>query len=280
MIDMILAELFKLRKRSMTWILLIIMAAFFCLMFFAAYGIASSPSEMMPGTSIDGIKASLQFPGAFNTIFSTAGTILTLLLIILVASSIGNEYSWGSIRQVLTRKGIRNYFVISKMISLIIVAIIGLIISVIFGIILALITSNLIGSIDWSFITASFIGEQFANFGWTLFTLLPYILLTTFFAFWGRSAIAGIGGGLGFYFIESIAVSLLNQSEGWLSEIPNYLIGPNVSALMPSSPFSQGMLASVGTSPSILHASLTLAVYCIFFAIASLYMFKKRDLTA
>ena len=280
MIDMILAELFKLRKRSMTWILIIIMAAFFCLMFFATYGITSNPSEMMSGTSIDVIKATLQFPGVFNTIFSTAGSILTLLLIILVASSIGNEYSWGSVRQVLTRKGIRYQYVVSKLVSCIVIAIIGLIIAVIFGIILALITSNLIGSIDWNFITGSFIGEQFANFGWTLFTLLPYILLTAFFAFLGRSAIAGIGGGLGFYFIESIAVSLLDQAEGWLSEIPDYLIGPNVSALMPSSPFSGGMLASAGASPSVLHASLTLTVYCIFFVIASLYMFKKRDLTA
>jgi ABC-type transport system involved in multi-copper enzyme maturation permease subunit len=235
---------------------------------------------MMPGTSIDGIEASLQFPGAFDTIFSNAGTILTLLLIILVASSIGNEYSWGSIRQVLTRRGIRYHFVISKLISFIVVAIIGLIIAVIFGFILALITSNLIGSINWDFITASFIGEQLANFGCTLFTFLPYILLTTFFAFLGRSAIAGIGGGLGFYFIESIAVSLLGQAGGWLAEIPNYLIGPNVSALMPSSLFSQGMFASAGSSPSTLHASLTLVVYCVVFLVLSLYMFKKRDVTA
>ena len=280
MLKMIKAELFKLRKRRMTWVMLAVLAAFFCLMFFATYGIVSSPSGVMPGTAIETIKSSLQFPDAFNMIFYTAGTIGTLLLIILVASSIGSEYGWGSIRQVLTRRGIRYHFVVSKLVSFIIAAIIGLVFSVIIGFILSLITSNLLGSIDWSFMTASYIGGLFADFGWTLLSLMPYILLAAFFAFLGRSAIAGIGGGLGYYFIEAIAVGLFNQAGGWLAKIPNYLIGPNVEALMPSRMFTHGPFASAGTPPSTLHASITLAVYCVVFFAVSLYLFKKRDITA
>jgi len=279
MIEMVRAELFKLRKRRMTWILLIILAAFYCLMFFATYGITSSPPDRMPGAAVDAIRTSLQFPDAFNMIFTTAGTIGTLLLIILASSSIGNEYGWGTVRQMLTRKGIRYYFVTSKLVSFIIIAVIGLIISFIFGFILALITSNLIGSINWDFMTASYIGGLFEKFGWTLFTLLPYIVMATFFAFLGRSAIAGIGGGLGFYFIETIAVALFNQAGGWLAKIPDYLIGPNVEALMPANQMAMGPLASSGTATSTLHASVTLAVYCVVFTVVSLYMFKKRDVT-
>ena len=280
MIEMIRAELFKLRKRRMTWILLIVLAAFFCLMFFATYGITASSPDRMPGEAIDAIRASLQFPDAFNMIFSTAGTIGTLLLMILVASSIGNEYSWGTVRQVLTRRGIRYYFVISKLVSFIIIAVIGLLISVIIGFILSLITSNLLGSINWDFMTASYVGGLFQKFGWTLFSLIPYILMAAFFAFLGRSALVGIGGGLGFYFIEAIAVGIFNQASGWLAEIPDYLIGPNVGALLPSTQMAMGPFASSGTSTSTLHASVTLAIYCVVFLIISLYMFKKRDITA
>jgi ABC-type transport system involved in multi-copper enzyme maturation permease subunit len=235
---------------------------------------------MMPGAAMGALKASLQFPDAFNMIFSSAGTIGTLLLIILVASSIGNEYSWGSIRQVLARRGIRYHFVISKVVSFIVVAVIGLLISVIVGFILTLITSSLLGNINWDFMTASYTGDLFKMFGWTLFSLLPYILLTVFFAFLGRSAITGIGGGLGVYFIEAIVVSLFGLAGNWLAKIPDYLIGPNVNALMSAGPFTQGAFAAAGALPSTLHASLTLAGYCVVFIAITLYMVKKRDVTA
>lgn len=280
MIEMIRAELFKLRKRKMTWILLIILAAFFCLIFFATYGIISSPPDRMHGEVVHAIRASLQFPDVFDMIFSTSRTIGALLLIILVASAIGNEYGWGSVRQVLIRRGIRSHYVLAKLVAFIIIAIIGLVISVIIGFVLALITSNLLGSVNWDFMTVSYVGGLFQTFGWTLFSLLPYILLATFFAFWGRSAMVGIGGGLGFYFIESIAVGIFNQAGGWLAKIPDYLIGPNVDALLPSTQMAGGPFASGGTSLSTLHASATIALYCVALMVISLYMFKKRDITA
>ena len=169
-------------------------------------------------------------------------------------------------------------FQILLVIIFIVIAITGLIIAFIFGFVLALITSNLLGSINWDFVTASFISDLFKNFGWTLFTLLPYILMASFFAFLGRSAIAGIGGGLGFYFIEAIAVSIFNQSGGWLANIPDFLIGPNVDALLPSSLFTQGPFSSGDIITSTLNASLTLTVYCVVFLSISLLMFRKRDL--
>jgi ABC-2 type transport system permease protein len=280
MIEMVRAELFKLRKRRMTWVLLIVLVAFFCLMFFATYGVISSPPARMSEEVVNLVRTSLQFPDAFDRIFAHAATIGTLLLIILVASSIGNEYGWGTVRQVLTRRGIRYHFVIAKLGSFVIMALIGLLISIIVGFILALITSNLLGSINWDFMTASYVGGLFQKFGWTTFSLMPYILMAAFFAFLGRSALVGIGGGLGFYFIEAIAVGIFNQSGGWLAEIPDYLIGPNVDALVPSIQMARGIFASSGTLTSTLHASVTLAIYCVVFLVISLYMFKKRDIAA
>ncbi len=279
MVKMIQTELYKLGKRRMTWILVLVMAAFFCLIFFATYGVTSSPPERMPETVISSIRTSLQFPDAFNMIFSSAGNILTLLLIILVASSIGNEYGWGTVRQIMARNGIRYYFVVSKLVSFIVVAVIGLIIAFIFGFVLALIIANMIGSTDWGFMTAAYVGGLFEDFGWTLFTLLPYILMAAFFAFLGRSAIAGIGGGLGFYFIEAIAVGIFSQAGGWLAEIPRYLVSPNVEALLPANVFSQGSFMSAAVTPSVLDASVTLSVYCVVFIVVSMVLFQKRDLT-
>jgi ABC-2 type transport system permease protein len=191
-----------------------------------------------------------------------------------VGSSIGSEYGWGSVRQVMIKRGAREDFVLSKLVSLVIIAAIGLFVCSIVGLIIVLITSGMNDGINWDFMTFSYIGEIFGKLGLALLSLLPYILLTALFAFIGRSAIAGIGVGLVFYFLEIAILSLLSQVATWLSALPDYGIGPNVNILLPFSQFSR-YFESSGTE---LHASLVLTVYCVVFAVLSLYIFKKRDI--
>ena len=278
MLKMTRGELTKLAKRKMTWILLGVMVVYFCLIFFAIYGIAINPPERMPAEVQLQIEQTIQFPGAFDTIYSTAGDIMVLLLIILAASSIGSEYGWGSIRQILVRRGQRYQLVLSKLMSFIIIMVIGLVLALLTGFVLAVITSNMLGNIEWGFLTASFIGGLAENFGWTLFTLLPFIMLATFFAFLGRSPIAGIGGALGFYIIEAILVGILSQSAGWLGEIPSYLISTNVDNLVPVSMFAQGPLMPTAPDVSILHSTIVLVVYCVLLLVGSLCLFSRRDI--
>ena len=280
MIDQIRTELFKLRKRKMTWIMIIVLAAFFCLIFFSVYGITANPPERMPQEGLETMRNLITFPDAFKMIFSTAQSIGAILLTIIVASSVGNEYGWGTIRQTLIRKGIRYQYVVSKLVAFIVYALIGIVIAFIIGFCLALLTTQWInGALNWDFMTVSYIGELFTMYGWTFYGLFVYILLAILLSLVGRSAIVGIGGTLGYYFVESIAISIFNQSGGWLSEIPNYLIGHNISAILPTA-MMQGPFASSGALPSTLYASTVLAIYCVVFLGLSLYLFKRRDVTA
>lgn len=229
--------------------------------------------------AVEAIKASLQFPNAFDRIFSTARNIGGILLTILAASAVGNEYGWGTVRQALVWRGIRVHYLGAKIVSLIIIALIGLVISLIVGFALASYTTvSLGGSLNFDFMSASYVGHLFRMFGYTAFALLVYILLTVLFSVLGRSAMVGIGVGLGYYFIESIAVAIFNRAGGWLAEIPNYLLGPNIDALVPSVD-SGGPFASAGPLPSTLHGAVALAIYCIVFLGLALYLFQNRDLT-
>jgi ABC-2 type transport system permease protein len=258
MLEMIKAELFKIGKRRMTWILLaVFLVLFSAIIFFTTY------------------DSGYQYENIFSLIISTAANIEILLVIVLAGSSIGSEYGWGSVRQIMIKRGVREDFVLSKLISLAIVAAIGLLICTVAGLIIILITSGMNDGINWDFMTFSYIGEILAQFGLALLSLLPYILLTSLFAFIGRSAIAGIGVGLLFYFLEIAILSLLSQVVTWLSALPDYGIGPNVNVLLPFSQFSR-YFASSGSE---LHASLVVAAYCIVFVVLSLYIFKKRDIT-
>jgi ABC-2 type transport system permease protein len=278
MIPLIRGEISKIFKRRMTWILLVVMAVYFTIIFFATYGVANSPPRQMSPEILAQIKASLQLPGAFDTIFSTARTIGTLLVIILTASVIGSEYSWGSIRQVLTKKGIRYQYVVSKLIALLFYATAGLFAAVLIGFGLSLATSSLLGPIEWSFLTPGFIGEIAGTFGWTLLGLLPYIALAAFFSFLGRSAISGIGGALGLYVIEAVLVTIFTSSGGWLAKIPDYLLGPNIDALVPATLFAHNPFLASGTAPDVPQAIIVIATYCIVLIGASLVIFQKRDI--
>ena len=197
MIDQIRAELFKLRKRKMTWIMIIVLAAFLCLIFFAVYGITASPPARMPQEGLETMRNLITFPDASTMIFSMAQNIGAILLTIIVASSVGNEYGWGTIRQTLIRKGIRYQYVLSKLVAFIVYALIGIVIAFIIGFCLALLTTQLVkGELNWDFMTVSYIGELFTMYGWTFYGLFVYILLAILLSLVGRSAIAGIGGTL------------------------------------------------------------------------------------
>ena len=280
MFEMIKVELTKLRKRKMTWILLVVMVAFYCLSYFGFYAVVQNPPARMDAEAVAAFQSNLTFPKAANMIFSTAQGIGSLLLIILVASAVGNEYGWGTVRQVLTRKGVRYQYVLAKMAAYIIYAIIGVLIAVIIGFLFSMVTTTLIdGSIDWSFVTATFIGDMFRNYGWTLYAVLPYILLAGTFAVLGRSAMVGIGASLGYYFIEQIAVQIFGGAGGNWAKIPNYLIGPNSEALLPQIQLA-GPFASSVDAPSTLWAAIAVLIYSAALLGISLWLFKKRDITA
>ena len=299
------AELFKIRKRWMTWILLGIMVLFLCFTYLMSYqDIANRlpPSEMPPDlppelrqeiesdyktpyeerlAEYEQQMAPYKFPGAFATIFTWAQRIGVILLIILAASVVGNEYRWGTVKGILTRTGNRYHYLAAKVIALLIVALLGMVICLIIGAILGSYTTiELDGGISWDFLSISFVGSLAKMFGWTALSLLVYILLAIFLAVLGRSSALGIGGGIGYYFIvEQIIVAiLLMQRESWLSKVPQYMLGQNVEALKSFSHF--GLIGfSPSELPSALHAIVTLVIYCLVFVAISLYLFRQRDLT-
>ncbi|GAG32038.1 unnamed protein product, partial [marine sediment metagenome] len=230
-------------KRRMTWILLAVLIGWFCITTVGGYTNVSRGPDDRPAAEFErefesleeweASKAAFQFPLAFPHIFSIAQGIGTVLLIILVAAMVGNEYRWGTVGQMLTRRGARFYYLGAKLLALIIVALIGLVFSLIVGVIIISITSSLLtGSINWAFISTSFVWEVVLMFGRTIFGLLPYMLLAAMLAIIGRSALAGTAGGLVCYFVEGIASAILGGGSGWSGRIPHYLISHNVYAIM------------------------------------------------
>ena len=285
---LIKAEIFKLRKRSMTYILLLILIGFIVLVLsiMQATALSSNATTVTTGnnavTLMPAVAADVHFlKDAITSVMSILGTIGLVLAVVLVANGMGSEYSWNTIRPYLLCSESRLKMFTAKLIVAAIFIVAGMIIGLLTAILLGVLFTAIRGfSWDLSFVTMSFLGHQSLNFVRAVYVMLPYVLLAFLFAVLGRSTAAGIGFGIGASFLESIITGLMQMAHGWLAKIPNYLISTNVTVI--NSLAQSYNTIKVGTNiqtPSVLHAFIVLAVYSVAFIAISFTLFQKRDVT-
>jgi ABC-2 type transport system permease protein len=287
-IRLISAELFKLRKRSMTRVLLFVLIGFTVIIYLLLLAVSK---VMIPATGLPemgniqnllGLQQAL--PLAFARILPGLGT---LLAVILIASSMGNEYNWRTIRTMLICSEGRLKLLAAKLISGSILILIGMVIGLATAFITSLITTAIGGyAFDFSFATGGYWWAQFLQFWRTFYVMIPYLLLGFLFAIVGRSAMPGIALGAGVLFLESIITAIMYIAGGWIAQIPDYLLTANVSAIANVSKLLQdvgmgNIMGAVGFGqlPGVPHAFITLAIYSLVFLIVAFYLFRKRDVT-
>ena len=281
------AEFLKLRKRQMTWVLLAILTGSIVLVNLIL--LAVSKAHVLPsnGTRLERIQNLLGLPVAIPFTFELMSFFGVVLAIILVASSMGNEYNWKTMRTALISSESRFKFLVAKLISLGTIILIGMLIGVVTGFIMSLITTGLGGyAYVFSFATGSYVWTQFLQFWRTFFIILPFSLLAFLMAIGGRSAMAGIATGIGVFFLESIITTFMSLASGWIAKIPAYLLNANVSAINALNKLPQGFAGGAGTGggasielPSLSHAFIILSLYSVIFLLLSFYLFRKRDVT-
>ena len=286
MTRLIAAELFKLRKRLMPRVLLYILLGIIIILYIVL--LLTAENVDIPGhgdQEREIIQNFLGLPIAIPFSLLIISSILgTVLAIILVASCIGSEYNWRSIRTMLISSESRFKLLGAKLIASGIFILIGMIITVIVGFIMSLITTAIGGyAFDFDFMTGEYIWDQFIHFWRTLFVLLPYVLFGFFMAVVGRSAMPGIALGIGLFFIEAIISTFLRLAGGWVAEIPNYLPSANVQVITNLADLPQGFAQMGGNTitdlPGTTHAFITLAIYSIVFLVLAFYVFRRRDVT-
>lgn len=276
---LIISELIKLRKRRMTWILLLVLVGFFAIQFLLNY--VAVQNQEYPN---EATLSLLQFPDAFKLIFSTAQGIGGLLLAILVAFMVGNEYHWGTLRQTMAYVGDRPQYLGAKVISLLILAVIVSFASLLIGIAFACATSSWLGNLNSDFLTFSLAGDVGRMFGGTVLGLVVISLLALLFTILGRSSWVGLGGYLGYsIIIEGALMGIAYAAGGWLEGIPDYLISPNSGAFLQMEEMLEEETFNIGgwqfEPLSILHATLVLSGWCAILGGLSFWLFKKRDIT-
>jgi ABC-2 type transport system permease protein len=287
MLRLINAELFKLRKRAMTSILLFVLVGILIIIYLILLAVSNAnlpiprADEGMPR-----IVNLLGLPVAIPLAFMFLAGLGSILAVILVASSMGNEYNWRTIRTLLTSSESRFKLLCAKLISAILLILLGMVIGVVTGFIMSLITTAIGGyKFDFGFATGSYMWDQFLQFWRTFYVMLPYIFLGFLLSIVGRSAMPGIALGIAILFFEPVITGLMNLAGGWISEIPAYLLGENVNAITALADLPSGFgggfgFRAIGEMPSITHATIVLGVYSVVSLVLAFYLFRKRDVTS
>ena len=279
--------MFKLRKRSMTSILLYVLIAV-VIIFYLIMLAVSKANLPHAGARVGAVQNMLGLPIAIPFAFLILSWVGCILAIVLAASSIGSEYNWRTIRTTVVSSESRFKLLIAKLTSVAIFILIGMLVAVLVGIIMSLITTAIGGyKFDFSFFTGNYMWDQFLQFWRTFFVMIPYAMLSFLLAITGRSAMPGIAIGVGVFFTESvILVNIMWAAGGWVAKIPGYLLYANQQAIMSMANLPAGIGGggsggsnSIVQLPSTTHAFIILSIYTVIFTFLSFYLFKKRDVT-
>lgn len=262
------AELYKIRRRAMSKILLLIATLIMIITFlFPALGALANNSPLPQAsctTDSNGqqhctpqnlqdkarqviaekikadISAPLRLPNSLALSVTVINLVGTISLIILTGTIVGSEYGIGTIRLMLIRGPTRTQLFLAKIGAVIVYLLATLFLLILVGIIVGALFNLTTGiAVDFSFFTAEWIIHAILYVLITALGLFVYSMIALCLATLGKTTAAGIAGALIWWFFESVlgavltAIGFLNKGPvgNFLQSIPDYFIGNNISAL-------------------------------------------------
>ncbi|GER84033.1 hypothetical protein KTAU_26700 [Thermogemmatispora aurantia] len=273
-------ELYKLRRRPLTRISVLITLLTTLLVFFALFLFST-------GDGSGQVVRLLLPPTSLNIAVQTALTPFTILIIIIAGSTAGGEYTQGTIRLLFTRGPTRTQFLLAKVGAMLICSIVGISGLSISGLVIGYLLSLLrqapspapFLTTSWLLHTGLFL--LLAMFNWFIFAVIAL-----FFGILGRSSAAGIGGGIVWYLLEPIIGQICQLSSelvqgpvsAFLRAVPDYLIGNNLATLMAHQGYYIFGSSSISTLPDAEALTVLLAYIVLLLSIAG-WLNHRRDIT-
>lgn len=257
------SELFRLRKRPQSWLLLGI--AF--LLTALVYGGMTVGARLTSGEEQADLQETLTFSQLSDFGLSIGLAFFgSVMLVIIAAGMMGNEYSWNTLRPMTARARSRSGLLTAKLLTV-------LIYSVLFSIVLAALigvlslVSSAIAGVDAAFSMDA--ARDALEFTFRIiFVNLPYMAFAFMLATVARSNAAGIAGALGLSFIEQPILQLLGLASDVFETVETYGLAYNLNAVVG---FGDG---------DATRGAIILLVYTAIFVGISYAVFLRRDVTS
>jgi ABC-type transport system involved in multi-copper enzyme maturation permease subunit len=296
MLNLIRAEWFKLVRRPMAWVLLIVLLALLLLLRLVEFMTVALHDGIFAGgeirlsllaeAQVQQFRQQITFPGIFGAVLSHINGVGGICAIVLAAGALGSEYNWGTLRTQLARQPDRGRYLAAKLITLQLTLLSGILICLVFGSGLALAFGGMLGSAGGVRI-ADLVVLPLAALR-ALYVMLPYIMVTIAGCVIGRSVLAGAAGGFMFLVLDVGfgALSFLANLGGVLAVLVNLVLQPNINTLIMLNSRSFGLDPVVltpaldpATLPSALQATLVIGAYSLLFGFYAYRALTRRDIT-
>lgn len=294
MTKLVQAEWMKLSRRPLSWVLLIIfliqVALFISVLFLGValndgvFPVQVDFAQALGAEHIEQIRLRLSFPGIFAELLGQVNGTGGIMAVILAASAMGSEYTWGTLRMQLSRQPDRRRYLIAKLIALLLIVMTGIGITLIVGMLLSLLYGSVlgnVGSVSMRDVVLVPVGIVRATY-----IMLPYMLFGVAMSILGRSVVTGIVGGILLIVVDSSTgtPALLAAIDSPLVLfIYNLLLQQNVNTLLFVNFDLYGIDANTTLNliaerlPSPLQAVLVIGFYSIVFFGYAYFLLTRRD---
>jgi ABC-type transport system involved in multi-copper enzyme maturation permease subunit len=236
--------------------------------------------------SVRSTSDALRLPQSFSLSVEVARDVGLLLVIILAGTIVGGEYTFGTVRLMLTRGPTRTQFLCMKIGAILVWIVLGFLAIVLLGIVTGAVFNLATGiPATLTFLTPAWMLHVLLYMLLAMLGLFTYAMLALFLSTLGRATAAGVAGALAWALLEPAiggTLSLLGSfSHGLAGRIlraaPDYLIGNNITALLQNQ--SHYLTGDAPSSLSDLHALLVLFTYLVIFIGIAWWSILQRDVT-
>lgn len=264
--NLVKMEALKLRKRVMTLVIMAL-AVLGVPTFMGIFYLASRASDQ----SVGGVL----FPDSISTAAEITTNLGTVALVVLAASMIGSEFSWGTMRTVVGSGVSRARLYWSKVIALFEVSVLFVIAGTVVGGLAGIVFSIVGGhGLDMGSIDGSWLSDEGLAFLRNFYVMLFPIVLAFTVATLTRSFAFGIAMGIGLMVLDPLAGLVLSSLGDFGESLTHLLPSTNQTALIALNDndvtFSQSL-------PDPWQAFAVLLLYKVVLLIGAAVSFMRRD---
>ena len=287
MINLIRAEWLKLSRRPLSWILLILFLVLLVAQILTQFALTlGMPVRSgIVSAQFEEWRRGVIFPGIFATALSHVNGLGGIFAVIFAAGAIGSEYSWGTLRTQLARDPARDRYLLAKLTTIMLMLATATMLATLLAALLSAVLSPILGSAIR--ITPDDLMNLIPAILRALYVLLPYVLLTAYATLLTRSVLGGVAIGLSYIIVETGfgALALLRVLGGVWALVYNLTIGQNINTLTLMNRHAFGLRPEttapldLSQLPSLLQATIVVAVYSALFLAFALILFRRRDIS-